>query len=565
MPATNWFRRNQKKLMGVLVVFLMVIWGIGPAIDYLVPKPPVGEILGDNVSQEEFEDTVVRWARIFFRGPNESVPEQVWMQMALVRQAEKMGISVPIEELVQEIQRWFPVNPVALNNKEEYRRMLGAAFHMTEFQFEKTISEYLMAKKLEVLLGNSTKITKNEILQRYLKENELAKVKYATLNAKDFASDIEITEDEILAFYNKYSEDFPDSNAGGRGYKEHEKVKLEYIIARYKDIGKNNIVLTDNEMLEYYTKKKDLMFKKDDEYIAKTDENAGDEKVEDTSTTEYKTFEEVKEQIMVILARKKSEVTVDDLIDKLDNGINESIDNEKPIDFPGLAKKYGLSYVAPTNQKDGSNDFTKEDLNTVVLGTNNFSKLVFEREINDPSLPLGSLEGKLIFRVIEKKPSQTPPFEEIRDRVANDLREQKSFEKMIAFAEKSLEGIKQTSFDDGVKDIEKEVGEIEIVETDYFSRPGILGLNDYVKILGAYLPDLAELAFNLKTGETSVAVDGKKEKMCYIVTSVDRKKADLEKFEAEKKLIKNNYLMEKRYAFLAEWESWIKNQTHLGR
>ena len=44
MAATGWFRRNQKKLLGTLVVFLMVIWGIGPAAEYLVPKPAIGEI-----------------------------------------------------------------------------------------------------------------------------------------------------------------------------------------------------------------------------------------------------------------------------------------------------------------------------------------------------------------------------------------------------------------------------------------------------------------------------------------------------------------------------------------
>lgn len=66
MPATNWFRKNQKKLLGILVVFLMVIWGIGPAVEYIVPKPPVGEILGEKISQEEFNDTVIRWARVFF-------------------------------------------------------------------------------------------------------------------------------------------------------------------------------------------------------------------------------------------------------------------------------------------------------------------------------------------------------------------------------------------------------------------------------------------------------------------------------------------------------------------
>ena len=47
MAATTWFRRNQKKLLGILVVFLMVIWGIGPAAEYMIPKPAVGEILGE--------------------------------------------------------------------------------------------------------------------------------------------------------------------------------------------------------------------------------------------------------------------------------------------------------------------------------------------------------------------------------------------------------------------------------------------------------------------------------------------------------------------------------------
>lgn len=94
MPATNWFRRNQKKLLGALVVFLMVIWGIGPAIDYIVPKPPIGEILGEKISQEEFSNTATRWARIFFRDSREPVAEQVWRQMALFNQAEKMGIFV---------------------------------------------------------------------------------------------------------------------------------------------------------------------------------------------------------------------------------------------------------------------------------------------------------------------------------------------------------------------------------------------------------------------------------------------------------------------------------------
>ncbi|MEE9605909.1 MAG: SurA N-terminal domain-containing protein, partial [Candidatus Scalindua sp.] len=195
MPATNWFRKNQRKLLGVLVVFLMVIWGIGPAVDYIVPKPPVGEILGEKISQEEFSDTVIRWARVFFRDSKEPVAEQVWKQLALVHQAERMGVFVTDEELAQEIRSWltmFGINPQILTNIEEYRRMLGSIFHMTQYQFEKTIREYLLAQKLQFLLRNSVKITKDEAFQRYVKENEKVKIKYGAFKAKDFVDRVEI-------------------------------------------------------------------------------------------------------------------------------------------------------------------------------------------------------------------------------------------------------------------------------------------------------------------------------------------------------------------------------------
>ena len=209
MAATGWFRRNQKKLLGVLVVFLMVIWGIGPAAEYMVPKPAIGEIHGVEVTQEQFSDTATRWARIFghlFRDSEEPVAKMVWDQMALFIQAERMGIFVTKEELAQEVRNFFPVDPRIFEDKEAFRRMLGSALHLTEHQFEKTIKEYLLSRKLLYLLKNSVKITRDEALQRYTKENEKVKIKYAALNASDFVSNVKVEEDEIRSFYDKHSE-----------------------------------------------------------------------------------------------------------------------------------------------------------------------------------------------------------------------------------------------------------------------------------------------------------------------------------------------------------------------
>ena len=559
MPSTNWFRKNQKKLLGILVVFLMVIWGIGPAADMLVPKPPVGEIFGKKISQEKFNDTVIRWNSIFFRNTKQPVAELVWKQLALIFQARRMGVFVTNEELAQEIQNWFPDNQQLFTDREGYRRILGSVFHMTEYQFEKTIREYLLAQKFRYLLKNSVKITKDEAFQRYSKENEKIKIKYAAFNAKDFVNNIEIEEDEMKSFYDKHKDNYPNVIEGTWGYKEPEKVKIEYIMARNDVVGKQ-INITDKKMLEYYEDKKELMFKKEDKPGNTENENAGE-----TSTSEYKPFEEVKGQIKSTLLLKEADTLANKLIDDADNDINDSIDEGVLISFSKLAEKYGLSYVVPTNPNDGTNYFAKEDLTGIVLGLGQFPQLVFDREIDDPSLPLSSIEGKLIFRVLEKAEPHTPSYEEIFDKVKEDFRYEKAFRKTESLAEKCIEEVKRTSFDEGIKLIEEETGEIQKIETDYFSRPGIFGESNYNIVLGMDRPELAGAGFNLKVGESAIAIESKGEKVCFVVTLVDRKKTDPGKFEEEKDSITQRYLMEKQLALISEWETWIQGKTQLGK
>ncbi len=266
MAATGWFRRNQKKLLGTLVVFLMVIWGIGPAAEYMVPKPAIGKIHGEEITQEQFSDTATRWARIFFRDSEEFVAKMVWGQMALFIQAEKMGVFVTKEELAQEIRNFFPVDPRVFEDKEGFRRMIGSVFHLTEHQFEKTIKEYLLIRKLQYLLRNSVKITRDEAFQRYIKENEKVKIKYAALNARDFISNVKVEEDEIKSFYDKYSDAFPSVEEGRWGYKEPEKAKIEYVMTKNAAVERQiNTTITDEAMHKYYEYKKDLMFRKEPE------------------------------------------------------------------------------------------------------------------------------------------------------------------------------------------------------------------------------------------------------------------------------------------------------------
>ena len=558
MAATGWFRRNQKKLLGTLVVFLMVIWGIGPAAEYLVPKPAIGEIHGIEVTQEQFSDTATRWARIFFRDSEEPVAKMVWGQMALFIQAEKMGIFVTKEELAQEVRNFFPVDPRIFEDKEAFRRMLGSAFHLTEHQFEKTIEEYLLSRKLLYLLKNSVKITRDEALQRYTKENEKVKIKYAALNARDFISDVKVEEDEIRSFYDKHTEAFPSVEEGRWGYKEPEKVKIEYVITKNAAVEREiNATITDKAMRNYYEEKKDLMFR--------TEDDEEEEDSEEASVPKFKPFKEVKEQIKNNIFIKEYEATINKQIADADEEIYEMIDKEEFISFPDLAEKYDLKYVIPTNRKNGTNYFAKDELIEVMIDLPEFPQQVFDRDINDPSPPLSSVEGKLIYRVIEKVEPRTPPYEEIRERVARDLSYAKGFAEAEKLAEKCLEKINQTSFEEGIKSIKDEAGKIDITETKYITRPGIISEGDDVEVLGQERAKIAETVFGLKVGESAIAVQGKGIQRCYVVTLVDRKKVDPGKFEEEEDSIMEQYLREKQLTFITEWETWIAKTAQLGK
>ncbi|GAX61766.1 parvulin-like peptidyl-prolyl isomerase [Candidatus Scalindua japonica] len=553
MAATSWFRRNQKKLLGVLVVFLMLIWGIGPAAEYIIPKPGVGEILGQKITQDQFSNTATRWSRIFFRDSKEPVAQQVWRQMALIGQAENMGIVITKDELAQEIRNFFPVDPRIFEDKEGFRRLIGNVFHLTEPQFEQTIKEYLLSRKLQYLLKSSVKVTRNEAFQRYIKENEQVKIKYAALSARNFIRRVEIKEDEIKSFYDKYKENYPDVAEGIWGYKEPEKVKVEYIIAKSDEVEKQ-INITDEEMRKYYEEKKALMFKK--ESVEKPDE---------TSVSEFKPYDEVKTQIKNNMLLRERETMLNKRIADVDNDIYENIDKEGFISFAKLAEKYGLSHVVATNRNNGTNYFTKEELREVFIDLPQFPQQVFEREVNDPSTPISSAEGKLIFRVIEKVEPLIPPYKVIHDKVAEDLRYEKAFEETEEFAKKCLEKVNQTSFEEGIKFIENETGKLAIVETKYVCRPGIFGEGDDTEVLEPEKAKIAETAFGLKVGTSAIAVENRGEKTCYVITLADRKRVDPKEFEEKKDEIMQQYLMEKQFAFSTEWESWIGTKTQLGK
>lgn len=555
--ALDWMRRNKKK-MYVVMVFAMAAWGIGYSASYLIPKKPIGTILGKKVTAEEFNDALVRWHRIFLRQEDLPLGQLVWEQLTLVKEAERMGIAVSNNEVIERINT---LGITMLGNAglppDQIVRLLCQNYTVTEEQLLRTYKEALLIEKMHVLISGNVKVPSAEAWEMYAKDNEEAKVEFVAIGAKDLAKNISVTDEEIASFYNAHKDNFPNLSEGIPGYKEPEKIKIEYLMARYRDVEKK-VAVTEDEIQTYYEENKDRKYKKKE-----TPKDAKSAEAKEPQPPQYKPFEEVKDEIKKILERDKAKELVNKLISAADEKIYGSLGRTERISFSDIGGSVGIFY-------NESKYFTKEEAKDILRDADEsvYSKF-FEREKYDPSAPLDAPAGKFIFQVIDIKEPSAPPLQIIREKVAQDLKEEKALAKAKELAERCVEKIKQTSFEEGIKLLENECKGLFFVkrETEFFKRPEIKDGKPYryINALEADAPNVAKNAFRLKQGELDAVTEEAGKKAVYIIRLVEKKEADRKSFEEKKEELVRKYLLEKQQNLINHWNENVKKKAKLAK
>lgn len=592
MVSSSWFRRHQKTVY-IVMIFAMFVWGIGYSIMEMIPKKPIGKIFGRKVTQNEFADMLGRWQRLFFSQAKDSIVSLVWKQLLFVEEAKRMGIVVTAQEVESALQGLaFQIFGGQINMpRAGLMQFLCNNFMLNTEQIDHTLREALLVEKLESMLRMSTKMTTEEIWQRYSLENEQVKFKALTLKAKDFLDSANVTEDEIRAYYEKYKNDEYNETSVKPGYKLPEGVNLECLIAKFDDMEKL-VSVKEEEMKKYYDDNKETQFKiitvepkpeeSKENNAATKDASATDKKnskkegketTNDSKTQEkkqsptHKPFAEVKEEIRKTIARQKAMEKAAEVMNKLDEEIYETIDKAQRPSFKDLATKYNVAYEIPKGKKSKNEFLTEKDLTEVLPGSDQIIQVAFDRDKYEPSVPLDFVEGKVILQVIDKRSSAPAPFEEIRNSVINDLQMEKGFLKAKEIAEKYAGVTKNSSFDDIVKSIKTECPQkdISVCETDYISRPIKLFNKEsrYIDALKEDRPNVAKKAFELKSSQLGVAAETSGEKACYIIALLDKKAADKSTFERDKENVTKRYLYEKQETFLADWQNDISRHMEI--
>jgi len=567
----GWLRR-QKKRVFIIMVFAMATWGIGFSASYLIPSKPIGLILGEKVYQEEYGDAMNRWHKVFLREGNLPIGKIVWEQMVMYRQAEKMGIAVSDEEIMERLQSMAFLTMShrgGLPPQSQLMQALCQTYGVNEDQLWRTFREAILVEKMSTLIAGGIKITNEEAWQRYARENEEVKVQYLALRAGDLVDHVQVSPEEIGSFYNAHKDNPPDPARGNPGYKEAEKVKIEYIMARYRDL-EDRVSVSEEEVKSYYEDNKERRYK------AQKPEKAQEEGKEQSPA--YKSLEEVRGEIKDSLKREKSKELVNKLISKADEEIYESLGKAERLNFSTIAQKLGLFYKE-------TDYFGREESEKVIREAEDLAKQAFERETFDPSPPQDAPVGKYVFQVVSRKEATPPPLEEIKEKVEKDLREEKALQRAKELADAAADRIRNKSLEEGLKFLEEEGKKLrgenrgliyQKGETEFFARPEVVEgrAYRYLKSLDADVPHLVQSAFSLKevatsapggppTKEVAVVAEEAGKKACYIIWLAGRKEAEKSKFDENKEKLLRRYLTEKQQTFLKEWVDALREKGKL--
>ncbi|MBN2136298.1 MAG: hypothetical protein JW720_00680 [Sedimentisphaerales bacterium] len=318
MNLVKWFRKNNAKVMAVVVIVIMVGFVLGSYISYLTrtgPQPRdtvasfldgvkikrsdlnaasgqldilsmlnvyallqgqdmqgliLGELLFAERSTRGGSPAVLNFIRQTAAQNNlsigskdiaelydRSLPSTVFW-LLLKEEAHRAGIRVANAEVGQLLTRMIPQ---LFNNQQNYQTLIGAmqAKGYAEKQILEAFGDMLAILQYAHVICSGENVTINQAKQLAALQGETLDVDFVRFDAEVFAKTAaEPNEEEVVEHFNKYKNIKPytvtNENPYGFGYKLPDRLRLEYIAVKLDDIAKIVKKPTHEEMESYYKK-----------------------------------------------------------------------------------------------------------------------------------------------------------------------------------------------------------------------------------------------------------------------------------------------------------------------
>ena len=377
---------------------IFLVWGMGKETSAGI----VATVEGKRITFEEYQQYYNRLYE-FYKKQQANIKEDILapivkrnaldsiiMRKLQLSIANQEGLRVTNDELIDDIQRIDIFKKNGRFDKDMYIRVLGAN-RINPAQYEESVKEDLLIKKLENFIKDGVKVSRQEVIDAYTRQNEKVNIDYIMLGPPNFLNRVTVMPDKLEEFYKNNSSLFQ------RG----EEIVAEYILGDPKNFEKD-IRIEEAKVSEHYNS-----------HIAK-----------------YRVEKRIKARhILVALSPDADEKAEKETKEKALKVLQEL---KAGGDFTELAKKYSDD----PSVKDNGGDLGYFSKGQMVKP---FEDAAFALKEGELSEPIKTQFGFHIIKVEKIENERTKPLAEVRGEILKTLTEEEARKR----AKAELEGIKK--------------------------------------------------------------------------------------------------------------------------
>ncbi len=397
MNLVKWFRKNNKKVMAVVVIVIMIGFIGGSALTTLLQRSnrmrdviahmrDRVKVRGDDISAAAREldilkmlgaDALLRYqgmqnmhglllGELLFTERSASA-EMINRIKTIIRQnqynitdkqlsaiyerralpahywyflqyeTQSAGIAIPNDEAQRILAQIIP----QLTQGRSYSEVIGAIMNRTRLPEDRILAIFgklMSVMQYAEIICSSQDITRRQLRHMTRNEQESLDVGYVGFEASAFTGNMdEPTKEEMTEQFDKYKHYFAgqlsDDNPYGLGYKQPARARLEYIVVKLGDVRTIIEPPTQDEMGVYYNRNKDEEF---------TEEVRTDPNDPNSVTTRVKSYAEVMDTIEKTLIKNRIMSKAETIILQAKTQTEQGLQDMNDMEIAALtAEKYG--------------------------------------------------------------------------------------------------------------------------------------------------------------------------------------------------------------------------------
>lgn len=203
-----------------IVVISFVAWGTQTGGRQSQEDAP-GKLYGKPVAADQFRkeyfNTYLSMSLMFGRPLkvteklNELMRKLAWRRIVVLRTVDKLGLTVPADEVAGTIEQQPSFVENGLFNRERYQAFVQtflAKLGASEAQFEEQVREELLINRARILLAQSVWVAPLEIAQAFSQVYDTFVVSYVFISADDLRHKVKISNDEARKYFAAHQDDF---------------------------------------------------------------------------------------------------------------------------------------------------------------------------------------------------------------------------------------------------------------------------------------------------------------------------------------------------------------------